>query len=160
MAVLECLIEATKGTQKKYYQASVEEDGFIYFNDRRFFRVETPSNIHDIETSGTTIQITSGIQYWYVVRDVWVYANEFDLLELSMPAGFDVTTLQPAFDEVILDINNFGSWAIGTNGQVLLDLYNGVTQIVTDLGNQGITVTQLPQATIYNNWANFPNIQL
>lgn len=160
MAVLECLIEATKGSQKKYYQASVEEDGFIYFNDKKFFRVETPSNIHDIETSGTTIQITSGIQYWYVVRDVWVYANEFDMLELSMPAGFDVTTLQPAFDEVILDINNFGSWAIGTNGQVLLDLYNGVTQIVTDLANQNITVTQLPQATIYNNWVNFPNIVL
>ncbi len=160
MAVLECLIEATKGQQKKFYQATVEEDGFIYFNDKKFFRVETPSNIHDIETPTTTIQISSGIQYWYVVRDVWVYANEFDLLELSMPVGFDVTTLQPAFDEVILDINNFGSWAIGTNGQVLLDLYNGVTQIVTDLGNQGITVTQLPQATIYNNWANFPNIIL
>ena len=160
MAVLECLIEATKGTQKKYYQASVEEDGFIYFNDRKFFRVETPSNIHDIETSGTTIQISSGIQYWYVVRDVWVYANEFDLLELSMPVGFDVTTLQPAFDEVILDINNFGSWAIQTNGQVLLDLYNGVLTICQELANQGITVTSPPAATIYNNWSNFPNIIL
>ena len=160
MAVLQCLIEATKGSTTKFYHATVEEDGFIYFNDKRFFRVETPSNIHDIETAGTTIQITSGIQYWYVVRDVWVYASEFDLLELSMPEGFDVTTLQPAFNEVILDINNFGSWAIGTNGQVLLDLYNGVNQIVTDLANAGITVTSLPQASIYNTWANFPYIQL
>ena len=160
MAVLECLIEATKGSQKKYYQATVEEDGFIYFNDRRFFRVETPSNIHDIETAGTTIQITSGIQYWYVVRDVWVYGNEFDQLELSMPASFDVTTLQPAFDEVILDINNFGSWAIQNNGQELLNLWNAVNNLCIELNNQGITVTYPSSATIYNNWVNFPNIQL
>ena len=160
MAVLECLIEATKGSQKKYYQASVEEDGFIYFNDKKFFRVETPSNIHDIETSGTTIQITSGIQYWYVVRDVWVYASEFDLLELSMPAGFDVTTLQPAFDEVILDINNFGSWAIQNNGQELLNLWNAVNTLCMELNNQGITVSYPQSATIYNNWVNFPQIIL
>ena len=141
MAVLGCLIEATKGSNKKFYQASVEEDGFIYFNDKKFFRVETPSNIHDIETAGTTIQITSGIQYWYVVRDVWVYGNEFDLLELSMPAGFDVTTLQPAFDEVIRDINDFGSWARQNNGQELLNLWNAVNYLCIELNNQGITVS-------------------
>ena len=160
MAVLECLIEATKGTQKKYYQANVEEDGFIYFNDRRFFRVETPSNIHDIETAGMTIQITTGIQYWYVVRDVWVYGNEFDLLELSMPAGFDVTTLQPAFDEVIRDINDFGSWAIQNNGQELLNLWNAVNYLCIELNNQGITVSYPSSASIYANWVNFPQIVL
>lgn len=160
MAVLECLIEATKGSNKKFYQASVEEDGFIYFNDKKFFRVETPSNIHDIETAGTTIQITSGIQYWYVVRDVWVYGNEFDLLELSMPAGFDVTTLQPAFDEVIRDINDFGSWAIQNNGQELLNLWNAVNYLCIELNNQGITVSYPSSASIYANWVNFPQIVL
>lgn len=160
MAVLECLIEATKESQKKYYQASVEEDGFIYFNDRKFFRVETPSNIHDIETSGTTIQITSGIQYWYVVRDVWVYANEFDMIELSMPEGFDITRLQQPFNTVINDINSLGSWSIQTNGQVLLDLYNAVTTIATELNNQGIPVTTPGGSFIYNTWADFPYIQL
>lgn len=160
MAVLECLIEATKGQNKKYYQATVEENGFIYFNDKRFFRVETPSNIHDLETAGTTIQITGGIQYWYVVRNVWVYANEFDRLELSMPEGFDVTTLQPAFNEVIRDINDVGSWTIATNGQVLFDLWTFVANLCVELNNQGIVVTNPPTATIYNNWVDFPNIQL
>ena len=160
MAVLECLIEATKGQNKKYYQATVEENGFIYFNDKRFFRVETPSNIHDLETAGTTIQITGGIQYWYVVRNVWVYANEFDRLELSMPGGFDVTTLQPAFNEVIRDINDVGSWTIATNGQVLFDLWTFVANLCVELNNQGIVVTNPPTATIYNNWVDFPNSQL
>lgn len=160
MAVLLCVIEATKGSTKKFYQGNVEEDGFIYFNDRKFFRVETPTNIHDIETAGTTIQITSGIQYWYVNRNVWVYANEFDQLELSMPVGFDVTTLQPAFDEVIRDINDVGSWTIATNGQVLFDLWSFVSNLCVELNNQGIGVTYPPTATIYNNWVDFPNIQL
>ena len=77
-----------------------------------------------------------------------------------MPAGFNVTSLQPAFDEVILDINNFGSWAIQNNGQELLNLWNAVNNLCIELNNQGIVVSYPASASIYANWNNFPNIQL
>ena len=157
-----CLIEATRDTESVYYFATVEDDGFIYFNDNRFFRVETPQNIHDIETAGQTISINSGIQSWYVVRDVWVYANVFDTLTLSMihESDIDKTDLQNGLDTIVGYINDVGSEAIGTNGDVLYQLILYIQSLIQDLGNQGISTPTLPSFTLYTTWTNKQNYTL
>jgi hypothetical protein len=157
-----CLIEATADNDTSYYFANVEEDGFIYFNDDRFFRVETPQNVHDIETAGQTITITSGIQLWYVVRDVWVYSNLFDSLTLEMIHGSDIDKqdLQTGLNTINGYINSLGRNAIGNNGQQLLNLYNAVLQIASDLNGQGISVTTPQSGSVYTSWTDNPNYTL
>lgn len=157
-----CLIEATADTDKTYYLATVEDDGFIYFNDDRFFRIETPQNIHDIETPGQTITINQGVQLWYVVRNVWVYSNLFTSLKLAMIHGSDIDKqdLQTGLDTIIGYINSLGRNAIGNNGQQLWNLYNSVIQIASDLNNQGISVTTPTGGSIYKTWTDHPNYTL
>ena len=157
-----CLIEATRDNENVYYFATVEDDGFIYFNDNRFFRVQTPTNIHDIETAGTTITITGGVQLWYVMRDVWVYSNVFDTLTLSMIIGSDIDKqdLQNGLDTIVGYINSLGSEAIGTNGSVLYNLILYIQSLIQDLGNQGITTPTLPSFTLYTAWTNKQNYTL
>lgn len=151
-----CLIEATADNDTSYYFATVEEDGFIYFNDNRFFRVETPQNVHDIETAGQTITITNGLQLWYVVRDVWVYSNLFDSLTLEMIQSSDIDKqdLQTGLNTLNAYINNLGSMAIGTNGDVLYQLITYIQSLIQELGNQGITTPNLPSYTLYRQWTN------
>ena len=159
--VFNCLIEATRGSDTIYYAATVEDDGFIYFNDDTFFRVETPQNIHDIEQSGTTITINTGIQRWYVVRDVWVYANVFDQLVLSaIVMDIDKQDLQNGLDTIVGYINDVGSQAIGTNGNVLYQLIQYIASLVTTLNNQGISTPALPSYSLYNTWTNKQNYTL
>ena len=157
-----CLIEATRDNENVFYFATVEDDGFIYFNDDQFFRVQTPTNIHDIETAGTTITINSGIQRWYVVRNVWVYANVFDTLTLSMIIGSDIDKqdLQNGLDTIVGYINDVGSEAIGTNGDVLYQLILYIQSLIQDLGNQGISTPTLPSFTLYTTWTNKQNYTL
>ena len=160
--ILNCLIEATRDSETVYYMATVEEDGFTYFNDSRFFRVETPNNIHDIETAGQSITINSGIQSWYVVRDVWIYANVFDTLTLSMihESDIDKADLQNGLDTIVGYVNDVGSEAIGTNGDVLYQLIQYISSLITDLNNQGISTPSLPSYTLYNSWTNKQNYTL
>jgi len=157
-----CLIEATTDGEKSYYFATVEDDGYIYFNDRRFFRVECPQNIHDLETPGQTIAINSGLQLWYVVRDVWVYSNLLGTLKLEMIHGPDIDKqdLQTGLDTIIGYINSLGRNAIGHNGQQLLNLYNAVIQIAADLNGQGISVTTPQSGSVYTSWTDNPNYTL
>ena len=157
-----CLIEATRDNENVYYFATVEDDGFIYFNDDRFFRVETPTNIHDIETQGTTIQVPGGVQLWYVVRNVWVYANVFDSLTLSMihESDIDKQDLQNGLDTIVGYINDVGSEAIGTNGDVLYQLILYIQSLIQDLGNQGISTPSMPSYTLYRQWTNKQNYTL
>lgn len=158
MAVCNCLIEATKGNQTRYYHATVEEDGFVYFNDRAFYRVETPQNlVQDLEND-QTVTITGGIQYWYVVRDIWVYANRFDRLELSMPPEFDEQALQNAMDTVVGYVNDLGNQAIATNGDGLYELWWDVYQIAADLNSQSISVQYPSSINVYRQWTNKPNV--
>lgn len=158
MATFQCLIEATKGNQVRYYHATVEEDGFVYFNDKSFYRVETPQNlVQDLE-NGQTVTITGGIQYWYVVRDIWVYANRFDTLELSMPPEFDEQALQNAMDTVVGYVNDLGNQAIATNGDGLYDLWWDVYQIAADLNSQSISVQYPSSISVYRQWTNKPNV--
>lgn len=158
MAVCNCLIEATKANQKRYYHATVEEDGFVYFNDKSFYRVETPQNlVQDLEND-QTVTITGGIQYWYVVRDIWVYANRFDQLELSMPPEFDEQALQNAMDTVVGYVNDLGNQAIATNGDGLYDLWWDVYQIAADLNSQSISVQYPSSISVYRQWTNKPNV--
>ena len=154
MATFQCLIEATKDNVTRYYHATVEEDGFVYFNDRTFYRVETPQNlIQDLEND-QTVTITTGIQYWYVVRDIWVYANRFDQLELSKPPEIDVQALQNALDTVVDYINDLGDKAIGNNGDELFNLWQAVYNIASDLNTQSISVRYPPGISVYNRWTN------
>lgn len=157
-----CIIEATRGQDTIYYVATVEEDGFTYFNDNRFFRFETPTNIHDIETAGTTITVNSGIQSWYVVRDVWIYANVFDSLTLSMVIGSDIDKqdLQNGLDTIVGYVNDVGSEAIGTNGDVLYQLILYIQSLIQDLNNQGISTPTMPSYTLYTSWTNKQNYTL
>jgi len=158
MAVCNCLIEATKGNETRYYHATVEEDGFVYFNDRTFYRVETPQNlVQDLEND-QTVTITGGVQYWYVVRDIWVYANRFDTIELSMPPEFDEQALQNAMDTVVGYVNDLGNQAIATNGDGLYDLWWDVYQIAVDLNNQSISVQYPSSISVYRQWTNKPNV--
>ena len=160
MPVCDCLIEATKGNQTRYYHATVEEDGFVYFNDAVFYRVETPQNlVQDIENE-QVVTITGGVQYWYVVRDIWVYANRFDQLELSMPPQFDKNAVEFQLNELNDRINEIGDHAFATNGQSLLDLWRSVDQIAVDLINQGTSVTRPTSITAYNTWTDYPPISL
>ena len=162
MGLFNCIIEATAGNDTSYYFATVEDDGFTYFNDNRFFRFQTPDNIHDLETAGQQITISSGLQLWYVVRDVWVYVNLFDTLTLEMITGSDIDKqdLQNGLDTIVGYINQLGQMGIRDNGDVLLDLYRAVDQIVTDLSNQGISVTRPPAVSIWNSWTDKPNYTL
>lgn len=157
-----CLIEATADNDRTYYFATVEDDGFIYFNDDRFFRVETPQNIHVLETPGQTITIRQGVQLWYVVRNVWVYSNLFTSLKLEMIHGSDIDKqdLQTGLDTIVGYINSLGRSAIAHNGQQLLTLYNAVLQIAADLNGQGISVTTPPSGSVYTNWTDNPNYVL
>ena len=157
-----CIIEATRGQDTIYYVATVEEDGFTYFNDNRFFRFETPTNIHDIETAGTTITVNSGIQSWYVVRDVWIYATVFDSLTLSMVIGSDIDKqdLQNGLDTIVGYVNDVGSEAIGTNGDVLYQLILYIQSLIQDLNNQGISTPTMPSYTLYTSWTNKQNYTL
>lgn len=158
MATFQCLIEATKGNQTRYYHATVEEDGFVYFNDKAFYRVETPQNlVQDLENN-QTVTITGGVQYWYVVRDIWVYANRFDQLELSMPPEFDEQALQNAMDTVVGYVNDLGNQAIATNGDGLYDLWWDVYQIAADLNSQSISVQYPSSISVYRQWTNKPNV--
>ena len=158
MAVCNCLIEATKGNETRYYHATVEEDGFVYFNDRTFYRVETPQNlVQDLEND-QTVTITGGVQYWYVVRDIWVYANRFDTIELSMPPEFDEQALQNAMDTVVGYVNDLGNQAIATNGDGLYDLWWDVYQIAADLNSQSISVQYPSSISVHRQWTNKPNV--
>lgn len=158
MATFQCLIEATKGNQKSYYHATVEEDGFVYFNDKSFYRVETPQNlIQDLENN-QMVTITGGIQYWYVVRDIWVYANRFDQLELSMPPEFDKQAVQTAINTVNYRLNLLGSDSILTNGQALYQLREDVWDMARDLNTQGVSVSYPSYPTIYRSWSNWPDV--
>lgn len=160
MAVCNCLIEATKANEKRYYHATVEEDGFVYFNDRSFYRVETPQNlVQDLE-GGQTVTITSGIQYWYVVRDIWVYANRFDTLDLSMPPEFDKAAVETAINTVNYRLNLLGSSTMLTNGVALYQLREDVWDMARDLNSQGISVGYPAYPQIDRTWTNWPNVQI
>ena len=162
MAMFNCLIEATAENDTSYYFATVEDDGYIYFNDSRFFRVQTPDNIHDLETAGQQITITSGLQLWYVVRDVWVYVTLFDSLTLEMIAGSDIDKqdLQNALDTINGYINRLGQQSIGTNGDTLYRLITYVGNLVNELDSQGITTPTYPSFSLYDSWTDNPNYTL
>ena len=154
-----CLIEATAGNDTTYYFATVEDDGFTYFNDSQFFRVQTPDNIHDLETEGQTITITTGLQLWYVVRDVWVFSNLFDSLTLQMIHGSDIdkADLQTGLNTIIGYINNLGQTSIGTNGDTLYNLIMWLQSLTQELNNQGITTPSMPSYSVFNSWTDRQN---
>ena len=162
MALFNCIIEATTENDVSYYFATVEDDGFIYFNDNRFFRVETPDNIHDIETAGQQITINSGLQLWYVVRDVWVYVTLFDSLTLEMITGSDIDKqdLQTGLNTLNGYINSLGQRSIGTNGDTLHRLITYVGNLVQELSTQGITTPAYPSFSLFDSWVDNPNYTL
>ena len=162
MAMFNCLIEATAENDTSYYFATVEDDGYIYFNDSRFFRVQTPDNIHDLETAGQQITISSGLQLWYVVRDVWVYVTLFDSLTLEMITGSDIDKqdLQTGLNTLNGYINNLGQTAIGTNGDTLYNLIMYIQSLTQDLNNQGITTPTMPSYSVFTTWTDHPNYNL
>ena len=159
MALFNCIIEATAGNETSYYFATVEDDGFTYFNDSRFFRFQTPDNIHDLETAGQQITVTSGLQLWYVVRDVWVYVTLFDSLTLEMIVGSDIDKqdLQNGLNTIVGYVNTLGQQALATNGDTLYRLITYVGNLVQELDNQGITTPTYPSFSLYDYWNNRPN---
>ena len=160
MAVCNCLIEAIKDNIARYYHATVEEDGFVYFNDKTFYRVETPQNLVQNLGNGQTVTITAGIQYWYVVRNIWVYANRFDTLELSMPPEFDKAAVERAINTVNYRLNLLGSSTMLTNGVALYQLREDVWDMARDLNSQGISVSYPAYPQIDRTWTNWPDVQI
>ena len=159
MSLFNCIIEASAGNDTSYYFATVEDDGFTYFNDNRFFRFQTPDNIHDLETAGQQITISGGLQLWYVVRDVWVYVNLFDSLTLEMIVGSDIDKqdLQTGLNAIIGYINNLGQMSIGTNGDTLYNLIMWLQSLTQELGNQGITTPSMPSYSVFRTWTDHQN---
>lgn len=162
MALFNCIIEATAENDTSYYFATVEDDGFTYFNDNRFFRFQTPDNIHDIETAGQQITISSGLQLWYVVRNVWVYVTLFDSLTLEMIVGSDIDKqdLQTGLNTLNGYINNLGQTSIGTNGDTLNSLIMYIQSLIQELNNQGISTPTMPSYSVFTAWTDHQNYVL
>ena len=68
-----------KGVRNKdvSYVGTVEDDGYIYFNDGMSYRVPTPATQqveHEVSLSE--------VQIWYTVRNCWIRANYFTQLKV------------------------------------------------------------------------------
>ena len=96
------------------------------------------------------------------MRDVWVYANVFDSLTLSMihECDIDKQDLQNGLDTIVGYINDVGSKAIGTNRYVLSQLILYIQSLIQSLANQGISTPTLPSFTLYTTWTNKQNYTL
>ena len=159
-------------TRNVYYVGDVQDDGYIYFNDSMMYRIPTPQSM----TEGTEVPITEA-QVWYTIRNCWIRANYFtnlkvypfdiknmndkikDLEDRMDDAEDRLTDLENEQTVIINSVNSLGRSSLGNssgnngNGRALLDAYNAVLQLISDIQAAGIsTSASLSQTSIYTSW--------
>ena len=158
-------------TKDVFYIGTVQDDGYIYFNDEKMYRMPTPPNMQ-----GGMSYLTDHIQVWYVVRNCWIRANYFTNmsiipLDLEQIAQLEarVSSLETNFQNLtnivqrhgnnisslLSYINELGHESIGDdpnygygNGDNLLELWNAVSQLIIDTGSSA----SLPSRSIFIQW--------
>lgn len=163
-----------KGVSSKsvYYFGSIQEDGYIYFNDDRHYRASVPSN----ETTNPEDVIhPENVQQWYVQTDRWIRSNIFtslmgvvfdfnDVTQKITNAQNDATTaindaasaynLANTANNTADSAFNNDSATLGKlqdNGDVLLDTVNLLNQVVSNMNAFHSTTLQQISATIWTN---------
>ena len=143
-----------KGVQSKdvYYIGTVEDDGYIYFNDKIAYRLPTPSNIQE----NVNVNL-SDVQVLYPSRKAWVRANYFTELKCI---GVDPKGIYSDLDGLDSRVADLESWRLVYVDPTLQDHGDRLTSVegrlttveqrVTDCEN-AITTLQNWQTTI-NNW--------
>lgn len=158
-------------TRDVFYVGTVQDDGYIYFNDEMMYRMTTPPNMQ-----GGMSYLPDNVQIWYTVRNCWIRANYFTNMQivpidLEAIAQLDqrVTTLENTVNSLLTRVqtaenrvfdllgwlNELGHDSIGDNptygygnGDSLLTLWNAVVQIITDTGSSAT----LPTTSIFTTW--------
>lgn len=95
-----------KGVQSKdvYYIGTVEDDGYIYFNDKIAYRLPTPSNIQE----NVNVNL-SDVQVLYPSRKAWVRANYFTELKCI---GVDPKGIYSDLDGLDSRVADLESWRL------------------------------------------------
>lgn len=170
-----------KGVNNKevYYVGTVQDDGYIYFNDDVSYRVPTPDPFNDKQRVNV-----SDVQVWYTIRNCWVRANYFTSLAVyafqpdTMNTAIDGVTKQISglntnisnlntrinnLDNAITATNNeitaLGQRALGNvpgygygNGGTLLKVYDKVNECISWMQGQGSSVSHLPGRSVWDQW--------
>lgn len=88
------LVQGLSGSNVEYI-GCVQEDGYIYFNDQRFYRCLTPPDM------STTVDVDgSSVQMWYTQQNRWIRCNVFDTLKIK---GFSSNEIQQAITDAKAD---------------------------------------------------------
>ena len=112
------------------YVGTIEEDGYIYFNDEMSYRSPTPANLTDKQTVAVT-----DVQIWYVVRNCWIRANFF--------TSIVVYAFQPDTMNITIDDN---SRRIGDVENRMTGVENRMTTVEGTVNNLSTRVNSLDTA--------------
>lgn len=149
------LVKGQSGKEVNYI-GSVQTDGYIYFNDERFYRATTNG------TLGTEEEINlENVQQWYTQQNRWIRSNVFTDLKAI---GFDIDEILQQIDDAanqaIQAIEDAASAAkdaldVNTkmlhNGTVLLHVANTLNQVISIVNSQHQQSIQQITDTIYTD---------
>lgn len=156
-----------QGNKKVFYMGTVEEDGYVYFNDKTFYRFRTPAGLNPPPPNTPPssqppqpIPITE-VQQWYVVRNCWVRSTMFTNLEA---VGFDIDDvldqIEQAKEDAIQAIEDARDDAIAQmdalhktldNGDVLLETVNTLNAVIGVVNAEHDAGIEEIVATIWTN---------
>lgn len=134
------LVRGVSGKTVEYI-GCVQEDGYVYFNDQRFYRCITPPDMSaTVEVDGSSVQM------WYTQQNRWIRCNVFDTIKLK---GFDSDAITRSINTALADalqaIQDAAGAATGANdalsktldnGDALLNTMNTVNDIITVVNAQ------------------------
>lgn len=158
-----------KGTAGKTveYIASVQQDGYMYFNDECFYRCVAPTAIN------TETEINpDNVQMWYVNRNCWLRGNKFTKL---VAIGWDMDEIKQSVDDVQTSadgyfntlqqminatdtnirsiVNTLGHESLTNNGDVLLEVANKLNSVISVVNSQHSTSIGYVNRSIYTTWS-------
>lgn len=138
------------------YIGSVQEDGFVYFNDQRFYRCQTPANM---ET--TTDVEGSSVQQWYTQQNRWIRCNVFTDLKLKGFSSDEITqNIEQAKQDALSAIQDASDAAADANdtlsktldnGDALLECLNTLNQIIQIVNSQHQQNIPIITASVWTN---------
>lgn len=123
------------------YIGSVQEDGYVYFNDQRFYRCITPDDM------STTVEVDgSSVQMWYTQQNRWIRCNVFSTLKLKGFSSDEIQqSIQDAKDDAlqaIADALDAATDALDSlaktldNGDALLNTMNTLNDVIAVVNAQ------------------------